>query len=122
MMATATRGVRAGPLRHRVQLQAPIVRVSDEDGEPIVERWQNVAKVWASIEPATGREWLASQEFRAQVTTRIRIRWRVDVTSAMRALHGATVYSIEAVLPGYAGRSELQLMCSSGLINDGGQP
>jgi SPP1 family predicted phage head-tail adaptor len=121
-MATATRGVRAGPLRHRVRLQAPVVAVSGADGEPVVERWDDVATVWAAIEPASGREWLASLEFRPQLTTRIRIRWRSDVTSAMRALHGATVYAIEAVLPGYAGRSELQLMCSSGVITDGGQP
>ncbi|WP_322046063.1 phage head closure protein [Paraburkholderia sp. J67] len=121
-MATTTRGMRAGPLRHRVRLQSPIMHVSHEDGEAVVERWKDVAKVWASIEPLSGREYLASLEFRSGLTTRIRIRWRDDVTAAMRVLHGRTTYAIDAVLPGYAGRAELQLMCGSGVITDGGQP
>ncbi|KAK48190.1 head-tail adaptor protein [Caballeronia jiangsuensis] len=116
-----------GPLRHRVQLQQPVVQIDDASGEPVITDWIDAGTpVWAAIEPVSGREWLLSAEFREGVTTRIRIRWRDDVTSIWRVIHtranGAMVYSIDAVLPRYEGMSELHLMCSSGVNPEGGQP
>ena len=60
------------------------------------------------------------------MTTRIRVRWRDDIDSTWRVIHsrktGQTIYNIDAVLPRYEGMSEMQLMCSSGVVTDGGQP
>ncbi|MEX3690607.1 phage head closure protein [Paraburkholderia sp. BR14263] len=128
-MATATAGVRsrtsgirAGRLKYRVELERPALEVL-HNGEPIVEAWETVDVVWAAIEPMTGREWLASQEWRPQVTTRITIRWRDDITSVNRVVHRGVVYNIEAVLPNLVGnRPDLMLMCNSGVITEGGQP
>lgn len=117
-----TSGVRAGRLKYRVELERPIHEVLDT-GEPIVALWETVDAVWAAIEPMSGREWLASQEFRPQVTTRITIRWRDDITSKNRVIHKGVIYNIEAVLPNLIGnRPDLTLMCTSGVITEGGQP
>ncbi|MEX3950617.1 phage head closure protein [Paraburkholderia sp. EG287A] len=119
-MATRTSGMRAGRLRHRIKLQAPKVEVDPNTGEPIIVAWLDVATVWASIEALSGREWLASDQYRPGVTTRIRIRWRDGVTSSMRALHKETVYSIDAVIPNFEGMAEMQLMCGDGIVTQGG--
>ncbi|SAL03097.1 phage head-tail adaptor [Caballeronia calidae] len=126
-MPTKTTGMSGGALRHRVQLQEPVVQIDDASGEPVITDWiDKGTPVWAAIEPVSGREWLLSAEFREGVTTRIRIRWRDDVTSTWRVIHtrtsGQTVYSIDAVLPRLEGMSELHLMCSSGVNPQGGQP
>lgn len=75
---------------------------------------------WVSIEPIAGREFFTSQQVQADVTTRIRMRFRAGVTETMRFIHVidhgspdvADVYDIEAVLPdSKSGRRELVLMC-----------
>ncbi|MEM5297655.1 phage head closure protein [Burkholderia sp. JPY481] len=116
-----TTGIKAGPLIHRITIQRPVVD-QDESGTPFVREWQEVAEVWAGIEPLSGREWLASAEFRSDVTTRIRIRWREDIDASMRVLHHGVIYRIDAVLPQYQGLSEVILMCSTGAVTEGGQP
>ncbi|MBC8638271.1 phage head closure protein [Caballeronia sp. EK] len=126
-MANKTTGLAAGPLRHQVQLQSPVVQIDDVSGEPVITDWQDEGKpVWAAIESLSGREWLLSAEFRAGVTTRIRMRWREDVSAQWRVIHtrktGATIYNIDAVLPRFEGMSEMHLMCSSGVVTQGGQP
>lgn len=127
---TKTLGLRSGPLRYRVTIQRPEVE-TNESGEAVVTDWLDVATVYAAIEALSGREWLASAEFRPGVTTRIRIRWRDGLDAGMRVLHTArqgggeprlTIYNIDAVLPQWQGMSEIQLMCSDGVITEGGQP
>jgi SPP1 family predicted phage head-tail adaptor len=118
----ATTGIKAGPLRYKVALQAPSVQ-TDDTGEPVITEWVDVCPpVYAAIESLTGREWLASAEFRPDVSTRIRIRWRTGISAAHRVVHGNTIYNITAVLPKFEGMSELHLYCGSGVITEGGQP
>jgi SPP1 family predicted phage head-tail adaptor len=117
-----TTGIKAGPLRYRVVLQRPVIQ-SDDTGEPVITEWVDVCQpVYAAIESLTGREWLASAEFRPDVSTRIRVRWRTGVDASCRVLHGDTVFNITAVLPKFEGMSELHLYCGSGVIREGGQP
>jgi SPP1 family predicted phage head-tail adaptor len=126
-------GIKAGPLNQRITIQRPIV-VIDDSGEPVVDAWEDLPvepEVWAAIETMKGMEYLASAEFRAGVTTRIRVRWRDDLTSAMRVVFRLmnagvvvreTVYDIQSVLPQYQSMSEVHLMCADGVITEGGQP
>lgn len=101
--------MRAGSLRHRVTLQR--FRCGrDAYGGP-VEDWSDVATVWASLEAVNGREFFAGQQAQSEVTRRIRIRYRPDVTADMRVIHQGTVFNIVAPLPDNRGR-ELVLMCS----------
>lgn len=114
--------MRAGTIRSRISLQRP-VRIKDDTGEMIVDQWSEFAKVWAAVEPITGREYMAASEFRASTTTRIRIRWRPDVDASMRVVaDDGTVYSVDAVLPVRGLTRQIHLMCSTGVITEGGQP
>lgn len=100
--------MRAGMLRHRVTLQR-FQQGQDAYGGP-VETWEDVATVWASLEAMSGREFFASQQAQSEVTQRIRIRYRPDVTADMRVIHNGKVFNIVAPLPDNRGR-ELVLMC-----------
>ena len=100
--------MRSGMLRHRVTLQR-FQQGQDAYGGP-VETWEDVAIVWASLEAMSGREFFASQQAQSEVTQRIRIRYRPDVTADMRVIHNGKVFNIVAPLPDNRGR-ELVLMC-----------
>jgi SPP1 family predicted phage head-tail adaptor len=69
-------------------------------------------KVWASVVDLSGREYVAAGGTQNVVETKITIRYREGVTDAMRVLHSADVYTIEAVLG--QDRRTLLLMCSRG--------
>lgn len=102
-------------LNKRITLQA-LVAGQDEAGEPSSD-WINViadgdGKLWAEIRDVTGREFVAAGATQNKVVTTITIRHRAGIVATMRALHGADVYSIEAVL-GQDQRT-LALMCSRG--------
>lgn len=103
--------MRSESLKHRISIQQ-LTPGQDEIGQPVAV-WVEVAAVRASIEDLTGREYQAAQATQNPVQTRIRIRYRDGITPAMRALYGATVYNIEAVLDRDGGRKELQLMCTT---------
>lgn len=51
--------VKSGDLRHRVSLQRNVITQDPVTGET-VSSWLEVAKVWAAILPASGREFLAA--------------------------------------------------------------
>ena len=101
--------MRAGDLRHRVTIQEKQV-TKNSYGEEVIT-WQDVATVWAAVEPLRGREFLEAQRAGAEVTTRIRIRHRDGIRPEMRVVRGSQIYDIEAVINvGGRGR-ELHLMC-----------
>ena len=102
--------MRAGMLRHRVTIQRQEI-VFGKFGAPLHDKvWENVATVWASLEAMSGREFFASQQAQSEVTQRIPIRYRPDVTADMRVIHNGKVFNIGAPLPDNRGR-ELVLMC-----------
>lgn len=110
--------MQAGKLRHRVELQQSVTGRNPETGG-VIDEWQPVATVWASIEPLSAREFIAAGATQASVTTRITIRYREGVTARMRAIYRDKVYNIEGVLPDpRSGREYLTLPCSEG-VNDG---
>lgn len=105
--------MRAGQLNRRITLQAPVTG-QDEYGQPLTG-WTDVATVWASITDMTGREYIAAAAVQASVQTRITIRYRAGIVAAMRVLHGADVYNVEAVLE--RDSQVLNLMCLRGVTN-----
>lgn len=90
--------VRAGQLRHYITIQKPGSGV-DSWGQP-VDSWVDQVSVWAHIRHLSGTESIKANSPTSIVQASIRIRWRTDVDAGMRVTHGATVYEIEAVLPG----------------------
>ena len=108
--------MRAGKLRHRVTIQKNTPSQNDL-GEAIAS-WSTVATVWAAVEPLQGREFFEARQEQADVTTRIRIRWRDDVSVENRVTwtdpaNTAHVYDITAVLADPTHLWQLVLMCKS---------
>ncbi|EML3182073.1 phage head closure protein [Pseudomonas aeruginosa] len=89
----------AGRLRHPLNLQRVEVVQDPATGE-VIEDWVTVSREWASIEGVSGREFLAASAEQAETTYRITIRFRDDLDATWRLVSGATIYGIEAILPG----------------------
>lgn len=101
--------MKAGTLRHRVVIQEKDP-TQDEYGEE-VPTWSDVDTVWAAVEPLAGREFLETQRVGAEVTTRIRIRYRDGIVPKMRVVWGDHVYDIKAVIHVEERQREIHLMC-----------
>lgn len=106
--------MQAGKLRHRVIFEKN-AGLKDAAGsrKPI---WVDVCTVNAEIKPLSAREVLASKAVMSDVSVKIIIRYRSDITSAMRIKYKDTIYSIvgEPINTDMRNR-ELQIMCSVGL-------
>ena len=86
----------AGMLRHRVRIEELI---SERDSEGVLQQsWELVATVWASVEPLSAREFVASSATQSKVVARITIRYRSGVKPTMRIVHRGNLYNIEGVL------------------------
>jgi len=112
--------MRAGQLRQRVMLQRDGRHQDPNTGE-MISGWANLTEkpIPCSVEPVSGREFIAGQATQNEVTARIVIRSRAGVTAAMRAVHRGVIYNIEAVLPDKnSGREYLTLMVSGGLTDE----
>lgn len=111
-------------LRHRVWIQAlqpvdPDGDIQTNTGAPI-EEWENVAEVWAAIEPLSARTFIAANAQQSKVTGTVTIRYRSDITPAMRLYHEAknAYYTIEGIMADKeSGLEYLTLVCSEGVRN-----
>jgi SPP1 family predicted phage head-tail adaptor len=76
----------AGTLDRRILIERP-VRVSDEYGSGTVTTWQTVATVWASVLDYllfNSGEGVVGELRQRVLPTRVRIRYRTDITTDMR--------------------------------------
>ena len=103
------RTMRIGKLRHRVILQEYISSKDSFGAE--VETWSDIATVWASIEPLSGREYFAAQQINAEVSAKITIRYRASVKPTMRVLFEGRIFEILSVINTEEKKRELILMC-----------
>jgi len=107
--------MRAGDLRRQITLQSRST-TRDTFGEPALT-WTNVATVWAAITPLSGRELELAQAMNSEISHQVQIRYRSDVTSAMRVVYQGRYFNILSVMDVEMRHRELQLMCSEGLNN-----
>lgn len=105
--------IQAGKLRQRVTLQ----RLTDttNDYNEVVSDWSTLGSVRASIEPLTGREYMAGSGEESEVTARVRMR-ATPVTCGLtpndRLISGCDiVYDIVSVIDPWEYGREVQLMC-----------
>lgn len=98
-----------GRLNRLVQVQQRS-GAQDEIGQP-VETWATLAAVWADIRQPSGLAAIKANAEVSVVQASIRIRYRTDIDAGMRVVHGATVYSISAVLMDVSGRQWIDLVC-----------
>jgi len=68
----------------------------DSAGEPI-KTWATFATVWAEVVPVGGTEIFQAQQFGAETVVKFRIRYRGDVTRAMRVNYDSDNFDITDV-------------------------
>lgn len=96
-------------LRHRVTLQRPVTTRTDSGA--VVKGYEDVATLWAAVEPLRGREYFAAYAEHVDVTTRIRIRYRDGIDRTMIINYCGRVFEILSIIQPNLQRIELQLMC-----------
>lgn len=101
--------IRAGQLRHRVDLQRATVTVSGQRAP--ANTWKTLETVWARVEPLTGREQLLAQQADARQTHRITIRYRDGLTTRDRVRFGTRGFNILSIANDEERNRLLVLMC-----------
>jgi len=102
--------MRAGKLRHRVEIQE-LGETRRPDGG-VVEGWTTVATRWASVSPLSGRELFQAQVVDSDITHRVRMRHYTGLTTDHRLLHNSTrVLNIGQILNLDERGIEDELMC-----------
>lgn len=98
-----------GEMRHRITLQQPIETPDGHKGHTV--KWQDLATLWASVEPLSGREYFYSHQIKAEITHRVKIRYRENITTKMRIKHRDRVLAIESILDLKERRQILEILC-----------
>lgn len=110
--------MRAGRLRHRVELQMNLPTTDAHGGK--VDSWASMGHAWAEVRELSGREFLTAQEAHAEVTTKVFIRWRRSLGDLepllWRVLYPRpggrlSVYDVLHVLDLDGRRRDLELLC-----------
>lgn len=112
-------------LRHRLTLQAE-VQTNDGAGG-YSKSWQNIADIWAEIIPVTavssriisasGKETPFAGQPQAEMSHKILIRYRDDVTPAMRFLFDNRIFNIRHVANVEEKDEILQILAQEGVAN-----
>jgi SPP1 family predicted phage head-tail adaptor len=97
-----------GMRRVRGQLQSP-PNTQDAQGQPSGS-WTTVATIYADVRHLNGLEAIRAGADTSIVQTSVRIRYRTNVTAAMRLAFGSKTHEIKAVLPD-AKKRWLDLAC-----------
>ena len=101
--------MKIGKLRHKITIQEYTASRDSFGAE--VEGWSDKASVFASVTPMSGKEYFASQQLNAEVTTKITIRYLAGITPKMRVMFGNRIFEILSVLNFEERKIELNLMC-----------
>lgn len=111
--------LKAGRLRHRVDIQAR-QDVQDPVTGEMVPGWVTVwPSVPAAIEPLSAREFIAAQAVQSNISARVVIRYREGLLPDMRILHRGKIYNPAGWLPDpVRGNEYLTAPCSEG-VNEG---
>ncbi len=99
----------AGQLNRKITIQAFGSGV-DAIGQPI-ESWSTFAQTWANIRFLNGVESVKADAEVSVSKASIRIRYRQDITNAMRVVYNGITYEIKAVLPDEERREHVDLVC-----------
>lgn len=109
-MATTT----ASDLTQRITLQRPVATVNGLGEE--VQTWEDVATVWARVQPLRGRDFFAAAQMQSSTDHRVVIRYRADVLATWRVVWRGLVLEVVGDPINVDGaRTWLELMCASGV-------
>lgn len=87
--------MRAGPLRHRVEIQRP-VEGQDALGSKVVS-WTKVAEVWADVQAIGGTETESVPVTTSRNTITARVRYLDGVETAWRIVFAGRNYDVTGI-------------------------
>jgi SPP1 family predicted phage head-tail adaptor len=82
-------------LTRRLTIEAPVADISD--GGSVAVSWQSIGVVWAALRPVASREITTSDAQSLRTTHEIWLRYRADLTGAMRFRLGLRVFDVLAI-------------------------
>lgn len=100
-----------GALRHLITIRQPAVPGDIIRGQADQPAVTIADKTPASIEPLDGRELFEAQQMSANISHRIRLRYRAGVKPTQQVLFGARVFEISSVINVEERNIELRLLC-----------
>lgn len=103
----------SGLLNRRITFQRKSA-TRDEFGG-LSDNWSDVVTVWARVVPLRGQELFVAQQTIAENTHNFYIRYRTDVTSAMRIVYQGLPFDILSLTDVEDRRRELQILTKQGL-------
>ena len=111
--------LKAGRLRHRVDIQSKVQEQDPQTGE-MIDSWVTTwPQVPAEIAPLSVREYIAAQAIQSNISARIVIRYRDGMLPTMRILHKDRIDNPAGWLPDPGrGNEYLTAPCSEG-VNEG---
>lgn len=106
--------MRAGRLNQRVIFEQKSTTRAGT-GEEVVS-WVIFVTVWGEVKQLRGREFFAAAQMQGSVDHQIFIRYRSDITRAMRAVWNGQPLDIVSIAE-IGNRDGLEIMCLSGVRN-----
>ena len=86
----------AGAFNRRIEFQH-YVTTRDEEGV-YKKTWEPFRKLWAKVYPVSGREYFQAATTQNEYTVRVVIRYRKDITDAMRFIYEGKSYEINQII------------------------
>lgn len=97
-----------GTLNRRIRIEQATTE-DDAYGEPI-KTWAVFDHVWAEVLPLSAREQFQAQQVNRDITLKIRIHYRSDLTEQMRLIFDGEYYDIQGITEiGF--REGIELLC-----------
>lgn len=106
----------ASRLRQRITFQEPVETPDGAGG--YTRSFSDVATVWAEMlpyAPSLGGERLQGRQLQEQVTHRVLIRYRADITTAMRIYYAGRYFNIRSVINVNEANVLLHLLAEEGV-------
>ncbi len=76
--------MRAGRLRHRVRIQRAVDVVTDSGA--VETQYSDLFTTWAEVLPLTPRELYAARQVQAEITAKVRLRYRPGLDARIRVV------------------------------------
>lgn len=101
--------VKAGRLNKKITIQET-TQTQNSYGE-VIDAWSTYAFIWASVEPTSGREFMAAQQINSEITIAFRTRYLSGVTAKMRISWDGRLFDIESVINPVEKNEQLLIIC-----------
>ncbi len=103
----------AGRLRHRVRIEQPVLTPDGMGGS--TKAWQELATVWAEIVAISSGEAVLAGKLTPRIARRFRLRYRADITAAMRLVYEGRVFNILSVINENEADAMLEILAEEGV-------